>query len=95
MVMKKIFSMVMLLAGWCLASCSDDVKDVPMHQDGESMKVHAVIGSQPDSRVALTQQDNGNIKTEWETGDAFMGVANADVIRFTDATLTGAGADFI
>ena len=53
MVMKKIFSMVMLLAGWCLASCSDDVKDVPMHQDGESMKVHAVIGSQPDSRVAL------------------------------------------
>lgn len=84
----------MLLAGWCLASCNEDVLEVVTLQDGEKMSVRAVIGNQPDSRVVLTQLDNGNIKTEWKAGDAFLGVAGANVISFTDANLNGSAADF-
>ena len=92
--MKKIFSIVMLLAGWCLASCNEDVQEVVVSHSGEKMSVRAVIGDQPDSRVVLTQKDNGNIKTEWKAGDAFLGVAGSDVISFTDAKLNGSTADF-
>ena len=92
--MKKIFSIVMLLAGWCLASCNEDVQEVVVSHSGEKMSVRAVIGNQPDSRVVLTQKDNGNIKTEWKAGDAFLGVAGSDVISFTDAKLNGSTADF-
>ena len=92
--MKKIFSIVMLLAGWCLASCNEDVQEVVVSHSGEKMSVRAVIGNQPDSRVVLTQKDNGNIKTEWKAGDAFLGVAGSGVISFTNAKLNGSTADF-
>ena len=92
--MKKIFSIVMLFVGGFFTSCNEDSNEIIVSQNQNKMIVHAVIGEQTDSRVVLTQQDNGNIKTTWKDGDAFLGVANGTMIEFTGGKSDGTVADF-
>ena len=92
--MKKIFSIVMLFAAICFSGCSNEKEDLSISGEGKLVKVRATIGHDADSRVVLTQKEDGNIKTEWKNGDVFLGVTGSDVITFADASTSGAVADF-